>query len=114
LSDADIAELVALISAWPVHSPAETVIGDTGHGQALYQPCAACHGVVAEGNELLGAPGLNVRDDWYLLKQLKLFKSGYRGTHPEDSNGARMRLMIEGLATDKDMIDVVAYINSLD
>jgi len=114
LTDDQIAELVAMISAWPATDTPETIIGNTTHGQTLYQPCAGCHGIAAEGNELLGAPGLNVRNDWYLLKQLKLFKSGFRGSHPDDTSGGQMRLMMQGLATDADMVDVIAYINSLD
>ena len=114
LSDTQIAELLSLVSSWPEKKTEETISGDVEHAQAVYQLCAACHGATAQGNELLGAPDLNIRNDWYLLKQLKLFKSGYRGSHPDDTYGNQMRVMVNGLAVEQDMLDLIAYINSLD
>ena len=49
-----------------------------------------------------------------MLRQLKLFKSGYRGSHPDDSGGAQMRAGMQALETDRDMSDVLAYINTLE
>jgi cytochrome c553 len=112
-SDADIAELVDTITAWPAVEVSNTLVGDAGRGASLYQPCAACHGLQAEGNELLGAPALHNRNDWYLLKQLKLFKSGWRGKHPEDPAGAQMQVQLAALATEADMLDVLSYIGQL-
>lgn len=112
-SDADIAALVDTITAWPAVAVANTLLGDAERGASLYQPCAACHGLQAEGNELLGAPALHNRNDWYLLKQLKLFKSGWRGRHPEDPAGAQMQLQLAALATETDMVDVLSYISQL-
>ena len=34
--------------------------------------CQACHGLNAEGNELLGAPPLINQNDWYLNSAEKL------------------------------------------
>lgn len=113
LGEDEIEELVALITAWPAVAAPATLSGDAARGQTLYQTCAACHGPGAEGNEALGAPALAARNDWYLLRQLKLFKSGYRGGHPEDDSGARMRAMTSTLADEADMLDVLAYINTL-
>lgn len=114
LGDEEIEELVAYISAWdPASSPA-TLNGDTGHGSELYVGCAACHGVNAEGNAALNAPALASRDDWYMLRQLKLFKAGTRGGHPDDLLGAQMRAAITSLITEQDMIDVLAFIKTLD
>jgi len=112
-SDADIAALVDTISAWPAVEVANTLVGDAERGASLYQPCAACHGQQAEGNELLGAPALHNRNDWYLLKQLKLFKSGWRGKHPEDPVGAQMQVQLAALASEADMLDVLSYIGQL-
>jgi cytochrome c oxidase subunit 2 len=113
LSDSEIDQLVAYISAWEPVSSAPTFSGDTNHGSEIYASCAACHGIFAEGNELLNAPALASRDDWYLLRQLKLFKSGFRGSHPDDQFGAQMRASVQVLETEQDMTDVVAYIKSL-
>jgi len=113
LTDVEIDELVSLIGAWEEMPVRHTVEGNVGNGQTLYQPCAACHGLDGTGNEILGAPALAARNDWYLVSQLKLFKSGYRGAHPEDTLGAQMRTMIQNLATEQEMVEVVAYINTL-
>lgn len=113
LSDAEIEELVAYISSWPaVDSPA-TLSGDMNHGSELYVSCAACHGINGEGNAALNAPALAARDDWYMLRQLKLFKSGFRGSHPGDEIGAQMQAAVSLLNTEQDMLDVVVYIKSL-
>ena len=114
LSDEEIETLVAAIQTWEAKKPVATISGDVSHGAELYASCAACHGASGEGNELLGAPGLAGRDDWYMLRQLKLFKSGYRGSHPDDSGGAQMRAGMQALETDRDMSDVLAYINTLE
>jgi cytochrome c553 len=114
LSDADIDQLVKSVGAWPVTQAAATLGGDAAHGQTLYQTCATCHGANAEGNESLGAPRLTLRNDWYLLAQLKLFKSGHRGADPQDSYGAQMRATVAALDGEADMLDVIAYINSID
>jgi cytochrome c553 len=113
LTDDQIEELVAMIPTWEVNTVPVTIEGDAANGETLFAACAACHGARAEGNEVLGAPALSNRNDWYLLKQLKLFKSGYRGAHPEDALGGQMRMMLQNLPSEKEMQDVLAYINTL-
>jgi cytochrome c oxidase subunit 2 len=49
-----------------------------------------------------------------MTRQLKNFKAGIRGAHPDDTFGAQMRPMAMILAGDQDIADVVAYITSLD
>jgi cytochrome c553 len=61
----------------------------------------------------LGAPDIRFTGDWYLLAQLKKFKSGQRGTNPKDIKGATMRPMAMTLANEQAMKDVVAYIMTL-
>ena len=114
LSDEEIESLLVSIQSWEARKPVATISGDSSHGSELYASCAACHGASGEGNELLGAPGLVGRDDWYMLRQLKIFKSGYRGSHPDDSGGAQMRAGMQALQSDQDMNDVLAYIGTLE
>ena len=114
LSDAEIDDLVDTIAGWGVIENDHTIEGDLSNGQALYANCAACHGADGEGNEALGAPGLVGRNDWYMFRQIKLFKSGYRGVHPDDTAGKLMRPSTQALKSDQDVNDVLAYINSLD
>ena len=114
LSDAEIDDLVDTIAGWEGIENDHTIEGDLSNGQALYANCAACHGADGEGNEALGAPGLGGRNDWYMFRQIKLFKSGYRGVHPDDTAGWLMRPSTAALKSDQDVNDVLAYINSLD
>jgi cytochrome c553 len=51
-------------------------------------------------------------DAWYMLTQLRNFKTGVRGHHPGDTWGMTMRINAEALSDD-DMKDVIAYISSL-
>lgn len=61
----------------------------------------------------MNAPALQGQNDWYLVTQLKNFKAGYRGAHPEDSYGMQMRAMSAMLPDEQAIIDVVSYINTL-
>jgi cytochrome c553 len=94
----------------PSKSKASIEGGDVETGKALYAVCTACHGKEAKGQELNGAPDLRTTGDWYLLKQLKKFKNGMRGTHKSDTMGATMRPMAMQLADEQAMKDVIAYI----
>lgn len=114
LSDAEIENLVSFISKWEPVVPEKSIVGDANNGSALYASCAACHGINGEGNELLGAPALVGRDDWYMARQLKLFMSGDRGGNPEDVYGQQMRAGVQALNTEQDINDVLAYINTID
>ncbi len=88
--------------------------GDVAKGKALYNICTACHGANGEGTTALNAPANAGQDPWYMTRQLKNFKAGIRGAHPDDTFGAQMRPMAMVLAGDQDIADVVAYISSLD
>ena len=82
-------------------------------GQPLYATCGACHGANGEGNVALNAPKLTGQGAWYLERQLKLFKQGFRGTHEKDVFGKMMAPMAATLANDQAIADVSAYIASL-
>ena len=88
--------------------------GNADVGKQLYALCAACHGPNAEGMSALNAPANAGQDPWYMTRQLKNFKAGIRGAHPDDTFGAQMRPMAMVLATDAQIADVVAYITSLE
>jgi cytochrome c oxidase subunit 2 len=81
-------------------------------GEKLFAACAVCHGAVGEGNHELNGPRLDNKQDWYLIRQLKYFKYGARGSHEDDVYGRQMAE--QGTpATDQDIVDVVAYIMTL-
>lgn len=113
MSEAEMDEVIAFIETWEPGENEVTVSGDALRGRDLYAACAACHGATGAGNQALAAPGLIGRDDWYLRRQLKLFQSGYRGLHPEDTAGAQMRVAAQSLKSEEDINDVLAHIASL-
>jgi cytochrome c553 len=80
--------------------------------EALYAPCAACHGAAAEGQPALGAPALAAQQEAYLQRQLRHFKEGVRGTHPDDEAGARMRAASATL-TDSAISELAVYLAAL-
>jgi cytochrome c oxidase subunit 2 len=94
--------------------PAAQAAGDIQKGKVLYNICTACHGPKAEGNPDLNAPANAGQDPWYLTRQLKNFRVGIRGAHPDDTFGAQMRPMAMMLADEQDIADVVAYLSSLE
>ncbi|MBT3479877.1 MAG: cytochrome c [Opitutales bacterium] len=106
-----VASHIAELPSTSVESSLEG--GNATNGQALYAVCQACHGPDGKGNDLLNAPSLLNQYDWYQLTQLKNFKSGIRGTNPQDITGAQMRPMSMILADEQAMKDVIAYIQTL-
>ncbi|MDG1134426.1 MAG: c-type cytochrome [Pseudomonadales bacterium] len=112
-SEQALANLVAYVSSLPDTPIAATISGDVNKGRVAYPVCAACHGVQGEGNEAMAGPRLTGQSDWYLVAQLKKFKSGQRGYHNSDHGGRQMRAMTATLVNDQAINDVVAYINSL-
>lgn len=93
--------------------PAVHAAGDATKGMVLYNICTACHGKAAEGTPALNAPANAGQDPWYLTRQLKNFRAGIRGAHPDDTFGAQMRPMAMMLTNDQDIADVVAFLSGL-
>jgi cytochrome c553 len=113
LTDAEIEQAITYVGSFSAKPPPLTVSGDVAHGKTLYVACAACHGEHGEGKAALHAPALTNRTDWYLVKQLRNYRSGLRGTNKADRNGQQMRAMAATLPNDYAIDDVVSYINSL-
>ncbi len=87
--------------------------GDPSAGQNLYATCAACHGPEGQGNQATNAPKLAGLEPWYLIRQLRNFKTGVRGTHPDDTYGQQMQALANTLTDRAAMADVAAYIQAL-
>lgn len=88
--------------------------GDVTAGQTQYMAiCVACHGPDGKGNQAMNAPPLVNQSDWYMVSQLKKFKTGMRGAHPEDISGSQMRAMSSTLTDTTAMHNVVAFIKTL-
>lgn len=86
---------------------------DSGAGQQQFAVCASCHGQGGEGNQALNAPRINGLQAWYIERQLKYYKSGVRGAHPDDEFGRQMAPMASMLATDDAVRNIAAYISEL-
>jgi cytochrome c oxidase subunit 2 len=110
--DAAIDNVTAYIKTLPDNPAPATVKGNAKNGQQRYVNCGACHGSDGRGIQAMNAPGLKGMSDWYLVTQLKNFKEGIRGTHPQDMYGSQMALMAAILHDDQAINDLVSYINT--
>lgn len=113
-SENEIKEFAEYITAFKPRLKPATVTGNVKTGKKLYATCAACHGPTGEGNAALGAPRLAGQSDWYLVTQLKHFKTGKRGSHRADTYGKLMAASTASLTLEQSIKDVVAYINSFE
>jgi cytochrome c oxidase subunit 2 len=112
-----VVEDQASFDAWAASNPTyqETlnpVAGNASVGAAQHAVCAACHGQQGEGLQALNAPKIAGQEPWYLRRQLNAYKSGVRGTHPEDLYGQQMAPMVATLADDAAVENVIAHIQS--
>lgn len=96
----------------PFDAPA-TVEGDVTKGASHFNVCGSCHGVRGQGNYALQAPRLAGQQDWYLKRQLRNYREGYRGVHPADSYGHQMVLMARSLQNEESIDDLLSYLNTL-
>jgi cytochrome c oxidase subunit 2 len=111
--DAAIDNVSAFIKTLPDTPVPATVGGNAKNGQQRYLTCGTCHGSDGRGIEATNAPRLKGMSDWYMVTQLKNFREGIRGAHPQDLYGSQMALMAAILTDDQAIIDLVAYINTL-
>ena len=95
-------------------STAHAADGDAFKGEAFYAVCAGCHGADGMGLEAANAPRLQGQFDWYLIRQINNYRSGVRGVHKDDTYGASMRAMAGTLPNEQAVLDVVAYIATLE
>jgi cytochrome c oxidase subunit 2 len=103
----------AWLDAQPTYAElAATPPGDPERGRQAYAVCTACHGPEGQGNRDMNGPKLAGQEPWYLRRQLEYYKSGVRGAHPDDTYGQQMAPMAQTLATDQQMRDVIAYIET--
>mgnify|MGYP001400769115 FL=1 len=110
-NDQAVSDMAAYVSSMPVSKSSEsTVKGDATAGKASYMICQTCHGPKGGGNRALNSPKLTGLQDWYIVRQLKNFKAGIRGTKSGDLFGMQMRPMAMTLANDEVINNVAAYI----
>lgn len=107
-----VADVVAYIASLPDTRAASTIQGDANKGRARWATCAACHGAEGQGIAATNAPRLQGMSDWYMATQLKNFRDGVRGAHPQDIYGGQMGLVSGMLRDDAAVGDILAYINT--
>lgn len=113
--DEAVLDVATYIASLDSETPVAGVEGDSAMGADYYnQFCGACHGAGAMGNVALNSPRLAGSDDWYLLAQLRAFRSGERGSHPDDATGRQMRAMAAILPDEQALKDVVAFLAGLE
>jgi cytochrome c553 len=113
-TEEDIKTAAGYVAQLPPKKPIPLLTGgDATKGKTLYAVCTACHQADGAGNEALKAPPLTHANDWYIARSLDKFKAGVRGANPLDVSGAGMRPMAQTLTNDQAVLDVVAYIVSL-
>ncbi len=107
------ASTARVVDAQDAASASPSAKADVAHGKELFDLCSYCHGPDGLGKPELGAPQIAGMPEWYLLNQLKSFRSGIRGMHPDDEAALRMRPMALTLDRPGDVESVAAYVSSL-
>lgn len=82
-------------------------------GAELFETCVPCHEADASGNPEIQAPAIAGLPQWYIEEQLHAFQQGWRGKHPDDYAGLRMRPMAVTLNRDGDIESVAEYVSSM-
>ena len=82
-------------------------------GKELFNSCAACHGPEGKGNPHIKTPQIAGLHENYVFQQLKNFRNGYRGLHPDDYEGQKMHPMARYIRNTKDMESLAFYVASL-
>ena len=110
-----IAAVATYIAALPRTDVKPAGKFDARNGNNLYQgKCGACHGGQAEGNEALSAPRLAGLDAAYIKRQHRNFGKGLRGAQPQDRYGKQMALMATTLGSERELDDVIGYIQAFE
>lgn len=105
-----ILDVAVYVARLPVVPAADRGAGDPAEGARLYPSCSLCHAPAGIGIPSIGFPALRHLDAWYLVRQIALFRSGVRGSHPDDAVGRLMRGSVSTLFTDADAAHVAAYL----
>jgi len=106
-----IAKIASYVANLPETVSATAARGNLHNGNNLYHgTCGACHGGKAEGNPAMKAPRLAGLEAAYIKLQVAHFRNGVRGTDPQDVPGRQMAMMARTLPTERDLDDVIAFI----
>jgi cytochrome c oxidase subunit 2 len=113
LGSIDVKILLAIVVALPGSAATAVAQPNLEVGQSTFEICAGCHGFLAEGNRLVNAPRLAGLESWYLATQMRNFAAGIRGAAAGDVHGQRMAVMAGAVDSDRELEDLIAYIETL-
>ena len=110
IAQGGLTALAAILALWgcAVQPPA-----GEARGRALFKTCVPCHGPMGQGNLALRAPAIGGLPEWYVSNELNNFQQNYRGAHPDDMEGHRMRPMARTLYHQGDLEAVATYVSKL-
>lgn len=74
--------------------------------------CTVCHGAHGNGNPAIRAPKISGMEPWYIRRQLEGFRTGLRGTHPDDAAGQEMQPIGVRLRDDAAIEKAIVYVAS--
>lgn len=111
--DISLAELSRMVTAFRPKVSRSEVDGDPVAGKRSYQKCAQCHGDQGQGREDQHAPKLAGMSDWYLLAQIKAFRTKLRGVDPRDADGEVMSAALLKAGDGNDIRNILAYLATL-
>jgi len=116
LSDEDMADLAAYFATQKARG-GETEPSKLALGQRVYRAgdvqkgviaCAGCHGPNGRGNPLAGYASIQGQHAPYVATQLRAYKSGARGTDPN-----QMMRNVATLLSDEEIDAVASYVQGL-
>ena len=115
----DVAAYIVTLKAGK--QPRTETTGDPIRGKEEYLQCTRCHGFNAQGfkgfgknaNPRYDSPRLAGQHDWYLIRQIKNFRDGIRGSL-KDKAFQEMYVFAKPLNDDKTINDIAAYLSTLE
>ncbi|MCB9673182.1 MAG: c-type cytochrome [Alphaproteobacteria bacterium] len=113
VSRSEFPALAQYVASLPPAPEESERMGKADAGKSYYAACAACHGPEGKGNKAMNAPPIGMLQSWYVETQLKKFRGGVRGAHPDDKTGQQMAPMAKTIPSDEAVTDLSAYVSSL-
>ncbi len=92
------------VALWSVMSVATAEAADEDATlKPLLNTCVQCHGPDFGGRQQRMAPRLAGLGAWYLERQLRNFRDGIRGAHPNDGYGMQMNFVTSMFGSDDEI-----------
>ncbi len=109
LPEEDILDAVRWFAGQPRPEIKAFLKADIKSGEKIYkESCYGCHEHTM-GKLFSRSPDLYKLEDWYLISQLRGFKSKIRGGHPDDEHGIKMQAAVQPFSHQQ-LKDVAAYL----